>query len=156
MSRDSTPALIMFPLALLAGTALLLDCFRADLPGLQMGVSGVSGAPALWLTVGAAAVLAGAALRIVVRDRRGHPVRPGDLWPIAGVAVVGFAVVFTALMGWSAGRLVAEGVADAPRVDLVADRLLFLAAGSLAAIASSAFGWLRHLLDVAEAGSGTR
>ncbi len=155
MNRESTPALIMLPLALLAGTALLLDCFRTDLPGLTTGVSGVSGAPTLWIAVAATVVLAGAALRILVRDRRGGSVEPGQLWSVAGIAIVGFAVVFTALMGWSTGQLVAEGVPDAPRVDLVADRLLFLAAGSLAAIASSAFGWLRHLTDAAEA-SGTR
>lgn len=150
MNRDATPALVMLPLSLLAGAALLLDCFRTELPGLEIGVTGVRGAPALWLSVAAAVLIALAALRIVVRDRHGRRAGPADLWPVVGLAVVGFAVVMTALFGWSTGRLAARGVVDPPQVDLVADRLLFLTAGALAAIVASAFGWLRHLMDVDE------
>lgn len=147
MTNDVTPAFVMFPLALLSATALLLDCFRADPAGLAIGVSGVSGAPSLWIAFAAAVVLAGSAVRIVVRSRRGRRVAPPEVWIMIGVAAVGFLVSAVVLLGWSTGHLVAEGVTDPPSITLVPDRLLYLATGALAAIAASACGWLSHILD---------
>ena len=95
--RDVTPALVMFPLSVVVCMALALECFRVDLPDIAIGVSGLRGAPPLWITVVSAAIVAVLTLRIVLRGRRGHDVAAWELWVVAGLAVLGLTVALTAI-----------------------------------------------------------
>lgn len=143
--RDVTPALVMFPLSVVVCMALALECFRVDLPDIEIGVAGLRGAPPLWITVVSAAIVAVLTLRIVLRGRRGHDVAAWELWVVAGLAVLGLTVTLTAIAGWSTDHVVARDVANAPVVALSPGRLLYLGAGAMSAIAAGALGWLRQI-----------
>lgn len=146
MMRGVAPALALVPPALLAGAALLVNGFHADLPGVNVRRVGVAAAPVLWVSLGAAVAVVAALLHLAVRCHRGAMVRPGDLGVVIALAAFGLCLTATAMLGGATGDVVAEGVPDAPRVALVADRPIYLSAGLMALIAAMASWWLHHIV----------